>query len=331
MNRSGKAFLVLWLAFAPPGAVAGAAGSEEEFIRALNADESLILSRTGDLSAFSRPLSGPAGLGPLPAPIYGVTVDRLDDLSAAIGSLRAIARKPTARLVFNAHARPAEYRDAVAGIHAASYIMGELLDSYFVKDCGVEEYERRAVDYFDAFGGQVDLWEVGNEVNGDWLGETADVAAKMTAAYKAIKGRGGRTALTLHYSSAYADDPEHEPFRWAQANVPEEMKKGLDYVLISYYEVDSPGPPPDWNEVFSRLARMFPNAQVGFGEAGTEDPSLKREVLRRCYGLRVDEPRYIGGCFWWFFSQDMVPSTRPLLKDLNDVIVSPSPALTPKE
>jgi hypothetical protein len=41
---------------------------------------------------------------------------------------------------------------------------------------------------------------VGNDINGEWLGTTPDVVAKMKGAYDLVKARGNRTALTLYYN-----------------------------------------------------------------------------------------------------------------------------------
>ena len=40
------------------------------------------------------------------------------------------------------------------------------------------------------------------------------------------------------------------------------MKTGLDYLLVSYYEVDCHGHKPDWQQVFSQLATMFPQLEA---------------------------------------------------------------------
>lgn len=112
-------------------------------------------------------------------------------------------------------------------------------------------------------------------------------------------------------------------FGWAETNVPAEMKEGLSYVFVSFYEDDCKGPTPDWPAVFRRLARMFPRASLGFGECGTAHPGLKEAYLNRYYGIRVDEPRFVGGYFWWYFSQDMVPRSRPLWGSLKRVMAQP--------
>jgi hypothetical protein len=101
-------------------------------------------------------------------------------------------------------------------------------------------------------------------------------------------------------------------FTWAAANIPERMKQGLDYVLISYYEDDCNGLRPDWQAVFDKLHVMFPNSQIGFGETGTAHKNKKADYMRRYYSLNITTPGYVGGYFWWYGKQDLAPITKPL-------------------
>jgi hypothetical protein len=63
---------------------------------------------------------------------------------------------------------------------------------------------------------------------------------------------------------------------------------------------------------FSKLAALFPSAKLGFGENGTKDPSKKAAYVDRYYRMTLSEPRYVGGHFWWYFREDMVPASAPL-------------------
>ena len=226
-----------------------------------------------------------------------------------------------------------DYVDAATAIHGVSGVMGELLDSFYVALYSPAEYEARAVEYVGALGPQVDIWEIGNEINGEWVcaqnassctpQETADVVAKMKSAYDVVKQSGGKTALTLYYNQDCWSAPENEMLTWAAANVPADMKAGLDYVLVSYYEDDCNGLQPDWPAVFHQLATMFPSSSIGFGECGTTDAASKAEFVTRYYTTSIDEPRYVGGYFWWYFRQDMVPKSQPLWSVLNAAIAGP--------
>ena len=78
-------------------------------------------------------------------------------------------------------------------------------------------------------------------------------------------------------------------FTSAQANVPDRMKQGVDYVLISYYEEDCNDLKPDWNAVFQKLALMFPKARLGFGKVGTSKAADKAPT---CSATTRSSPRW---------------------------------------
>lgn len=256
----------------------------------------------------------------VPSPVWGVTIDNISNLPGIVTSLDRLAQVPTARIVFDGFVPATYYEDAVAAIHPVSYIMGEMLDSYVFRQYTVKQYRDRARQYVDALGDKVDIWEIGNEINGEWLGTRGSVVKKMTAAYDVVRNRGGRTALTLYYNEDCWSNPSNEMFVWASKNVPSRMKEGLDYVWISYYEDDCGGRRPEWESVFSRLASMFPHSRIGIGECGTRKAESKADYLRRYYGMGVPQNRYVGGYFWWYFKQDMVPYTKPLWSVLNECI-----------
>ena len=250
----------------------------------------------------------------------GGTIDDVSRLKDTVDSLRSLPARPTARVVFDAQEAPARYTSAVKAIHEVSDVMGEIIDSQGVARIGVDAYRARARAYLDALGADVDVWEIGNEVNGDWLGSTPEVVRKIAAAYDEAKARRVRTALTLYYNEGCGAPPDHEMFAWADANLPPAMRDGLDQILVSYYEDDCGGRHPDWPVVFHRLARMFPRPALGFGECGTAHAGAKEAQLLRDYGTRIEEPRFVGGFFWWYFSKDMVPKTRPLWEVLRRIM-----------
>lgn len=111
-------------------------------------------------------------------------------------------------------------------------------------------------------------------------------------------------------------------FTWAQTRIPLDMKNNLDYVLVSYYEDDCNNLQPDWAPVFQRLGDMFPNSYIGFSEVGTAIAERKEEYISRYYTLQIDHPAYVGGYFWWYFKQDMVPRTQPLWSVLDAVFAT---------
>jgi len=215
---------------------------------------------------------------PVSSPMVGVTIDNIGNLSAILTSLKSINTVPTTRIVFDEFMPATYYQDTTSKIRNVSYVMGELLDSYYVRQYSVQAYLDRAKEYVNTLGDSVDIWEVGNEINGEWLGTTPDVVAKMTGAYDIVKTQGKTAELTLYYNKDCWSQPSNEMFTWAQKNIPDRMKQGLDYVLVSFYEDDCNNIKPDWQQVFSQLHNMFPNAKIGFGETGTTDKAKKNRI-----------------------------------------------------
>jgi hypothetical protein len=200
------------------------------------------------------------------------------------------------------------------------------VDSFYMRCFTPEEHLARFKDYVDTMGSTVDIWEVGNEINGEWLfGNTskckptasvrstsqADVVAKMTQAYDYVKSQGKVAALTLYYNTPCHPPDANEMFAWATANIPDRMKAGLDYVLVSYYELDCHEHKANWQSVSSRLATIFPNSKLGISEFGWSNsrPSKRvvEDLIRRTYAVNPDVPGWIGGGFYWEFAIDMVP------------------------
>ena len=254
--------------------------------------------------------------------IYGVTIDSIVNLAETVKSLSSLSFKPTTRIVFDENVAASNYVNAASQIHTVSFVMGEILDSFYMKNITTDAYSARTAEYMNALGDNVDIWEIGNEINGEWLGDTPTVVAKMNAAYNVVKAKGKKAELTLYYNELCWASQSNEMFTWAQNNISAAMKQGLDYVLVSYYEDDCNNLQPDWPQVFQKLATMFPNSKIGFGEVGSKFVTLKAPYITRYYNMKINHPNYIGGYFWWYFSQDMVPSTTSLWSVLNSAIIN---------
>ncbi|WP_145795935.1 hypothetical protein [Kitasatospora atroaurantiaca] len=235
-------------------------------------------------------------------------------LPQLVASLEALPQRPTERIVFDQGEPPSAYTAAVAALQPISYLMAEPVDSSQVAGASLADYHARTAALLAAFGTRIDLWEVGNEINGEWLGSAADVTAKVADSYRQVAAAGGRTAITLYYNPNCSEDTAHQMLPWTRENVPQDLKNGLDYVLVSYYEDNCHHyrpPLSEWNQVFTELAQLFPHARVGFGENGTSERTApldqKAEQLTHYYTLPVTAPRYMGGHFWWYYAEDMLP------------------------
>ena len=238
---------------------------------------------------------------PSPSPILGVTLDSVDDLPAIMGALQELAliRRPTARIVLDENVKLKVYADAISQIRETNNladVMGEIADSESMhKYASVKDYQGRVTKYLTALP-DVDIWEIGNEVNGEWVGWKSKQAERKTpeerkakrelvgkqvsAAFAIARDRHKKTALTLYYKGDCTKDcleldgRAYDMFNWLNENLNDAgLRACLDYLLVSFYEDDcevlSHDPDEDsrrWVEVFKNLSKLFPNSRVGFGE-----------------------------------------------------------------
>ena len=249
--------------------------------------------------------------------IYGITIDGINNLNNIVNTIGHHSKKMTTRIVFDEWQPATNYANAVNRIDSVSYIMGEILDSYYMNQYSVIQFNERVAEYVNLLGNKVTIWEIGNEVNGEWLGHKDSVLMKINYAYSYVKKRGYKCALTLYYNYDCWSNPENEMFRWVNQNIPAKLKANLDYVLVSYYEDDCNNYSPDWQRVFDSLKVIFPNSKLGIGECGTTNSNKKAQYIKRYYGMNIATPSYVGGYFWWYFKQDMVPQSKPLWNVLN--------------
>jgi hypothetical protein len=305
-----------------------------------------IVSRdSGDSHESARDSGGvPGALAgrTVPEPLFGVTLDDVSDVSDEVTSLFMLAHMPTTRVYFDATLGVSSYTSAIAALHGTTYLMGELIDSSDMPMVTTASAaEARARSFTGMLGGQVDIWEVGNEVNGDWLDtSTQPTLGKVEAMYDVVAVGGGATALTFFYEGEPSDvnnciatdNGGNDMFTWlhdqldladapsARPAASEAMRLGLDYVLVSWYPDQCPGESPDWTTVMTQLSSIFPNAKVGFGELGTANPqngsTFEQNEIKTYYPLAKSltlPPAYIGGYFWWYYAEEMVPTDKTVL------------------
>ena len=251
-------------------------------------------------------------------PWLGVTTDDPNTGTAAqVEALAALPRRVALRVVLDQGTPPADYVDSVRKLAGVADVMALPLDSSDMGKLDAGQAGDRARRYMAALGDSAPLWEVGNEVNGNWVGK--DAVAKIEAMYDAAKAYGKRTALTFHYENPAT--PGHDMLPWIDAHIPADhrLRSGLDYVLVSYYEDQNGGhrlTQAEIDALFAGLARRFPNAKVGFGEFGwggriPAEAAVRAELIERFHGATSSEPAFVGGGFYWHFRQTMSPRTRP--------------------
>ena len=265
------------------------------------------------------------------APLYGVTIDRTGHLKNTLAALSALPEHPTARVYFDVHEPASYYTGPVTALDGPSTVMGELLDSSDEKSISVAGFQERVESYLTTLGSKVGIWEIGNEVNGNWTGPYTEVAAKLTEAYEDVAATGAPTALTLFendFGPQHCGDGESEltPMQFSDQYVPQQVARGLTYVLLSYYPTECGDRMPSSEEVAEEMRRLhsvYPGALLGFGEvglprhAGHATIAVAREVMRWAYSLSPDLPYYVGGYFWWYASQDALGPKAPLRSTLS--------------
>ncbi len=157
-----------------------------------------------------------------------------DPVEKIVDSLNSFAKPPMVRIVFDAADKTGEsYKDACAAIKKKAprvRIMAELLDSHDVSGFSVDGYRSRAKDYWSNLHKWVDVWEVGNEVNGDWTGKHS--AAKYMAAWEVLDRKGARTAITGYYSRC-CEDINGSMLAWLEQNVLGKMRETISYAWVS--------------------------------------------------------------------------------------------------
>lgn len=261
--------------------------------------------------------------------IFGVTVDDswYGEIApdAITDALRSMPVKPTVRIVMADDISMDEYRELFAAVSAVATVMAEPVDSYYIRGYpDVESYVERFRAAYEILAPYVDIWEIGNEINGvAWIRQDPElIIAKTLAANDYIKSRGGKTALTVYY----ADPADHDLFDWLDRYLPVRLAENVDYALVSYYEDDNGGYAPDWASVFAGIARFFPNAKIGVGESGNTAADRaavesKIAMATAYYGMRRAGDRFIGGYFWWNWVQDCIPHPEnPVFNAINSAI-----------
>ena len=281
--------------------------------------------RVISLLAAGAALLAVASSAAVASPLFGVTVDRVPHPDRIASALAGLPERPTTRIYFDVHEPAGYYAAAAHEIGSVSGVMGELLDSSDERRISTQQLDARVRSYVADLGADVGIWEVGNEVNGNWTGPYEEVAAKLAVAYEDVRASGAPTALTLYENAFGPDhcgdgDGEATPQQFSERYVAPSVAAGLDYVLLSYYPTQCGGRMPTSLEVALQLEALhaiYPHALLGFGEVGLPHAATRRTapeaeaVMRWAYSLRPGLPYYAGGYFWWYGYQDALkPKAR---------------------
>ncbi|MGA2856428.1 MAG: hypothetical protein ABSE40_06135 [Candidatus Sulfotelmatobacter sp.] len=321
-----------------------------------------------DTVAVISPYASIAATPPwIPLPLHGATVadfsfsGAVQDirvtsyLDEVVTSLNNLTDRPTVRITLTLCAvgddgscsspSPASaYTSAIQTLKSQTrppFLLGEVLDSSYQGCFTVSTAQARWSDYVSTLGSYVDVWEIGNEINGNWLdskdaGGTskiscpwttpsttdANVVTDMINAYNTVKAAGKLAEMTLYYPGAGSgcDSPAaFDPITWTEANVPLNLRNGMDYVLLSYYHQDcTSGTDPSattWGTFFTQVQNLFPNAKIGFGEWGYSSKKVTGSKLATLLseGYSMDpyplpfSANWVSGVFFWEWADLAVP------------------------
>lgn len=222
--------------------------------------------------------------------------DEFEQLTELTKRLNSLAVKPTLRIVFQDETKPEKYECALRELKRYGYqIMGLFLDSFALTRYRIKQnpndpdydatekptpktlpdnqrlhdYKKRVDNYLDAFYSEVDIWEIGNEVNGEWADENCNrkppknakddedgkcqndhpTPASFTATIEKINyavlkvkernqatGNSKEMALTLVYQPNCSEWDENKMFTW-YGNAKSHLDLAdINYLLVSYYE-----------------------------------------------------------------------------------------------
>jgi hypothetical protein len=190
------------------------------------------------------------------AQLKGVTFDDVSNVSGELDLLANLPHMPIARIYFGPSAGASSYTIPIKTFFPKSYIMGEIADSSDMANFTLSSIGSWTNSLINTLGLCVDIWEVGNEINGDWLlnsgNNAAPTMAKMEAVYDAVTNptnptaRSQLTALTFFYEGEPSNlnnciataNGGNDMFTWIKTNFQttptaetEKIRKGLNYVL----------------------------------------------------------------------------------------------------
>ncbi len=268
---------------------------------------------------------------------WGVTVDRTSKYQEVVTSIsdlvENVAGDAHVRIVFDEGVSATAYDDIVTAAEDAGLIVvGQILDSSAMRQYTLAEFQSRVREYVDHFP-QIGVWEIGNEVNGEWLGTQVREKLEFAASYVKASDPGDVTMLTLFWQLGTAGNASNSLFQWIADNVSAALVGDVDVVSLSVWLGGAPlGIAHD--EVFERLHTLFPGKALAMGELGywspgttkawwwrsQENPTtvVRRALAEHMYLADLAFPYSNGGGFWWYYYQEMRGYTA-LWRTVNDV------------
>ena len=222
------------------------------------------------------------------------------------------------RICFDPGEKPGYYAAEITHAHELGLrVVGQILDSSEMRRWSVAAFKARTREYVGALP-DVDEWETGNEVNGNWLGPIPSVVAKTLYASKYVKAHTRARVLVTLYWELGEGDAAHATFNWARANMPA-IHPYVDDIGVSLYPRQNPMGEP-FDRVVAALHAAFPKQRIMITELdydrgpgwwwGSPDSIVPRgrDAVAALYQSAImGYPYSGGGTFWWYFVEEVLP------------------------
>lgn len=281
---------------------------------------------------------------------FGLTLDEsfANHVESQDWVLQRLARSGTGwvRLVFRANPSDFAYEygrsftvydKIIAELKSKNIrIMACVLDTtQWRRDLTPELYSRRVRNLVVRYASKIRSWEVGSELNGDWLGgpKTPLGLEKTFRIYKAgveaVKAHEPtlETVATLYWWEATAPGEEYSLGGWLKRYVPEGFGEGLDVVSLSLQPEDNPVGMA-FERVFDQVREALPAQKLMLGSFGYVEKSelngywwfdpkdidaARKDLLVLYTAASCAMPRSLCGGFWWqTLDQMLLPQTKKM-------------------
>jgi hypothetical protein len=275
---------------------------------------------------------------------FGLTLDaailnRLQDYPWIVDSIaktganwvRLVFKPNPSDFLYSKQSSFSEYDAVVKELRARElHVMGTILDTnQWPSRLTPAVYAERTRNIVLHYSEQIKSWEVGCEINGDWLGGTkepltTDEVFKIYAAaaeqVKTIEP-SLETVATLYWWDGTAPDEVHSLLGWLTRYVPRGFAKDIDVVAVSLWPEDNPVGMA-FEPIFDQVRSLLPEKKLMLGSFGyVEQDALKgywwyspkdvdggRKDMAILYtGAACGVSKSLCGGFWWQTLDQMMP------------------------
>ena len=287
---------------------------------------------------------------------FGLTFDdsllkRIDDLDWLAGAVertgsdwvRVVFRPNGSDFTYASLRSFNEYDGAIRELSRRKIkVLGAILDTaQWPKTLTPEAYAERVKNIVLHYKGQVSSWEVGSEINGDWLGGASQPLSldEVFRIYSAGAEKAKEvdpeteTLATLYWWEATAPDRAHSLSGWLKRYVPKGFGKNADAVGLELYPEDNPvgialerafdtvsDAVPGPKLMLSSFGYVEKEQLKGYWWLAPDDVDGGRKDLLIFYTVASCAMRAsVCGGFWWQTLDQMLPPGHHKATDLFNV------------